>query len=160
MSSFFRTLLGLEPADTAPPGADRRLVAAAALMVEAAQLDGRFGPDERRRIQALLVERFALDRATAEDLLGEAESEAEASVDWHGFTTAIKEGFDHDGRVDLIAMLWEIAYADGELHDYEASLLRRVAGLLYVSGPESALARERALARLGLTSAGADAPGP
>ena len=47
-------------------------------------------------------------------------------------------------------MLWEVVYADGELHDYEASLLRRIAGLLYVPDRESGEARKRVLARLGV----------
>jgi uncharacterized tellurite resistance protein B-like protein len=58
---------------------------------------------------------------------------AAASVEWQGFTRAIKDGFDHAERVQLIEMLWEVAYADGTLHGYEASLLRRITGLLYVS---------------------------
>ena len=45
-------------------------------------------------------------------------------------------------------MLWEVAYADGELHDYEASLIRRVTGLLHVSDRDSGAARKRALDRL------------
>jgi uncharacterized tellurite resistance protein B-like protein len=52
----------------------------------------------------------------------------------------------------VIEMLWEVAYADGRLHDYEASLLRRVTGLLYVSDRDSGEARKRVLARLGLRS--------
>ena len=48
-------------------------------------------------------------------------------------------------------MLWEVAYADGELHDYEANLMRRVTGLLFVSDQESGEARKRALERLGLS---------
>lgn len=152
MRNFLRALLGLDlgSGGEAAPAVDRRLVAAAALMVEAARLDGSFGEAEGERIRRLLAERFRLAPEIAERLLGEAREEAEASVDWHGFTTAIKEGFDHAGRVDLVEMLWEVVYADGELHDYEASLLRRVTGLLYVSGGESAEARDRALARLGL----------
>jgi uncharacterized tellurite resistance protein B-like protein len=149
MSNFLRALLGLELRDgPLPPVADPKLVAAAALMVEAARLDGSFGEAERGRIEGLLAERFALPPELADRLLAEAERRSEGSADWHGFTTAIKDGFDHAGRVGLVEMLWEVAYADGVLHDYEASLLRRVAGLLYVSGGESAEARARALARL------------
>ena len=48
----------------------------------------------------------------------------------------------------MLQMLWEVAYADGELHDYEASLLRQVAGLLYVTDQESGTARKRARERL------------
>ena len=47
-------------------------------------------------------------------------------------------------------MLWDVAYADGELHDLEASLLRRIGGLLYVSDRERGEARKRVLARRGL----------
>lgn len=151
MSNFLKALLGLElEPSTVQTTLDPRLVAAAALMVEAASLDGQFAGQERERIERLLVERFHLAPEIAVQLLDEAQSHARDSAGWHGFTTAVKEGFDHQGRIGLIEMLWEIVYADGRLHDYEASLLRRVAGLLYVSGAESAEARERALARLGL----------
>jgi uncharacterized tellurite resistance protein B-like protein len=165
LSGFLRALLGLDLEPTpAEAGVDRHLVAAAALMVEAARLDGQFGQPERQRMLELLTQHFRLAPEIASHLLAEAESHAEESVDWHGFTTAVKEGFDHEGRLGLVQMLWEIVYADGRLHDYEASLLRRVAGLLYVSGGESAEARQRALARLGLPpdprSMGTDGPAP
>jgi len=129
---------------------DELQLAAAALMVEAATMDSDFDAEERARIARLAEERFALRPEEAADLVGEAERMARASVQWHGFTSAIKDGFDHAERVQLIEMLWEVVYADGRLHDYEASLLRRVTGLLYVSDRESGEARKRVLARLGL----------
>ena len=46
-------------------------------------------------------------------------------------------------------MLWEVVYADGKVHDFEVSLLRRLGGLLYVSDRDRALARKRVLQRLG-----------
>ena len=127
---------------------DRQL-AAAALLVEAAMMDASFDAAERERIETLLREHFNLSAEETAALLTEAERAARESVQWHGFTQAIKEGFEHAERVRLIEMLWEVAYADGRLHDYEASLLRRIAGLLYVSDRESGEARKRVLARLG-----------
>jgi uncharacterized tellurite resistance protein B-like protein len=47
-------------------------------------------------------------------------------------------------------MLWEVAYADGRLHHMESSLIRRVAGLLYVPDQDSGAARRRVRERLGL----------
>jgi uncharacterized tellurite resistance protein B-like protein len=129
---------------------DELQLAAAALLVEAATMDSEFDAAERARAAQLVRERFALSPEEAADLVGEAERMARASVQWHGFTSAIKDGFDHPERVRLIEMLWEVVYADGRLHDYEASLLRRVTGLLYVSDRESGEARKRVLARLGL----------
>jgi uncharacterized tellurite resistance protein B-like protein len=151
MRRFLAILLGDESAwsDTSPRFTDAQ-VAAAALMVEAARLDGTFGEAERRRIRTLLEERFALPPVLAGQLLAQAERTATESVAWQGFTQAIKEALDQESRIGVIEMLWEVAYADGVLHDYEASLLRRVTGLLYVSDRDSGAARLRVLAKLGL----------
>ena len=141
-------------AETGRPSAPHRFdelqLAAAALMVEAASMDSTLDAKERGRIGQLVQDRFALSADEAADLVAEAERAAAESVEWHGFTRAIKDGFSHAERVQLIEMMWEVVYADGALHDYEASLLRRVTGLLYVSDRESGEARKRVLTRLGL----------
>ena len=137
-------------APSGPRSFDALQLAAAALMVEAATMDSRIDADERSRIGQLVQERFALNTQETAELIAEAEKAAAESVEFQGFTRAIKDGFDHAERVQLIEMLWEVVYADGELHDYEASLLRRVTGLLYVSDRESGDARKRVLARHGL----------
>ncbi len=129
---------------------DERQLAAAALMVEAARLDDDFDGEERARIGMLLQDRFGLSAAEAEQLLSAGERASDDSVEWQGFTRSIKDGFPPEERVAIVEMLWEVAYADGRLHDYEASLIRRVTGLLYVSDRDSGEARKRVLARLGL----------
>jgi uncharacterized tellurite resistance protein B-like protein len=140
-----------EPADRPGQyGFEERQLAAAALLVEAARMDSEFDARERAKIGQLLQRRFGLGADEAAALLAEAERTAAASVEWQGFTQAIKEGFDPAERIAVIEMLWEVAYADGRLHDYEASLIRRITGLLYVSDRESGEARKRVLARLGL----------
>jgi uncharacterized tellurite resistance protein B-like protein len=148
MFGLLDTLLGrAQPGQApAPPNAAEHHVAAAALLVEAAHADGRFGEPERTRIGNLLADRLGLEHDAARQLV--AEAEAEASADWHGFTRVLKDVFDHDGRIAVVEMLWEVVLADGDLHDYEASLMRRVPALLYVSDRENAEARGRALERL------------
>ena len=125
-------------------------VAAAALMIEAARADGTFGEAERQVIEALLVRHFQMPPELARQLMAQAERAADESVAWQGFTHAIKEALAPEQRLEIIEMLWEVAYADGHLHDYEASLLRRVAGLLYVSDRESGEARLRVMAKRGI----------
>jgi uncharacterized tellurite resistance protein B-like protein len=44
-------------------------------------------------------------------------------------------------------MLWEVVYADDVLHDHEASLLRRIGGLIYVSDRDRGAAKRRVLDR-------------
>jgi uncharacterized tellurite resistance protein B-like protein len=50
-------------------------------------------------------------------------------------------------RVELIEMLWGVAYADGVLDPEEDLLVRRIAGLIHVDDRERVLARQRVLAR-------------
>ncbi len=139
----------------APRGNDVRAieeyqVAAAALLVEAARMDDTFDSGERATILNLLTGRFALTAEEGEDLLDAAEEEVAQSNQLYGFTKAVKDAFTNEQRVELLEMLWEVAYSDGELHDYEASLIRRVTGLLHVSDRDSGAARKRALEKLAL----------
>ena len=59
------------------------------------------------------------------------------------------ERLDAAERIRVIEMLWEVAYADGVLTGDEDALVRRVAGLLYVSDRDRGEARRRVLKRLG-----------
>lgn len=131
-----------------PAGVDQLHRAAAALMIEAGRMDGQVGDDEQARIEALLRRRFDLSDEALSSLMASAISIVDDSVELHGFTSALVKQLDHEERVELVEMLWEVVYADGELHPFEANLLRRVAGLLYVTDQESGAARARALDRM------------
>ncbi len=122
-------------------------IAAAALLVEAALMDGDFDPVERAKIAQLLARRFEHGTAKAKALIEAAEDQVRRTPQLYGFTRVVKDKFAYEDRVELIEMLWEVAYADGELHDFEASLMRRVAGLIYVSDRDNGAARKRALDR-------------
>ncbi len=126
------------------------MVAAACLLVEAATTDAEFDDDERRTIGRLLARRFDLEDADAVSLVETAEARVSETHELYSFARTVKDAFDHEERVELMEMLWEVVYADGELHDYEANLMRRIAGLIYVSDRESGAARKRALQSLGL----------
>jgi len=137
--------------DAAEPGDDVE-AAAVALLVEAAVMDGDFDDAERRNIARLLQERFGIAAAAAGELLAAGEQAVKNSSQLYAFTRVIKDNFNADQRVQMIEMLWEVAYADGELHDFEASLVRRVGGLIHVPDRDGGAARKRVLARLGLNS--------
>lgn len=135
--------------DVAAAGPEDRIrVAAAALLVEAAMLDGHMHDAERDHILHLLEDHFRLTKAETAEVFEQAMEEVGRSVQILGFTRVVKDEFEYDERVRLIEMLWEVAYADGHLHDYEANLVRRISGLLFVSDQDSGAARKRALARL------------
>lgn len=151
-----RLIALLTGADTLPESAargdsDRLSLAAAALLVVAARLDGRFDSAERRTIEAVLQAGFGLDAHRVAELIGQGEQAAQESTQLFAFTRVINDRLDPDKRVKIIEMLWEVVYADGEIHDYEANLVRRVAGLLYVPDRDSGEARQRVIQRLQAT---------
>jgi len=126
---------------------DKVQLATVALLVEAAQMDAEFGAEERAKIAELVASRFGLAAEESRALLHAAGEKVEQSVEFFGFTREIKNAFSPEERIEVMEMLWEVAYADGALHDLEASLMRRLAGLLHVSDRDSGLARQRVLAR-------------
>lgn len=113
-------------------------------------MDGTFDDTERQTVEILLGSHFGLDGEEAGRLVDLAHGKVDGGSELYGFTRLVKDGWELDERVRLIEMLWEVAYADGQLHDYEANLVRRVSGLVYVADRDSGLARKRVLERLGI----------
>jgi uncharacterized tellurite resistance protein B-like protein len=124
---------------------DELHLAAAVLLVETARMDDTIGGDERSVIVDLVRARFGLTGEEVSSVVELADEVAHNAVELSRFTRRIRDGFDHDERVEMVEMLWRVVYADGVVHDHEANLLRRVAGLLYVSDRESGEARKRAM---------------
>ena len=129
--------------------AERELqLAAAALLIEAATVDRNFDAAERERILLYARSRFGLDEAEAEALIEAAERNAAGSTQIFRFTQIVKNGLSYEERVRLVESLWEVVYADGHADPYEKQLMRRIAGLIYVTDRDSGQARRRALERL------------
>jgi len=128
-------------------------IALTALLVEAAYSDDRFDETERGVIAQLIESRFNLSRSDAEALLATGETAVSESAELFRFTRIINKRLSFEERVELIEMLWAVAYADRVLDEYEDSLLRRVGGLIYVPDRERGMARQRVLKRLGLDQA-------
>jgi len=125
-------------------------MAIAALLIEAALFDGHFDDSEQAQILKLLRTHFVLDEAAARALFEKAHVWAENPNNLHRFTKTVKDALPHDERIKLIEMLWEVAYADGHIDHFEANLLRRIGGLIYVSDQERGAARKRVQSRLAI----------
>lgn len=151
MFDRLKTLFEGAPDSGPDDGPSRLRLAAACLLVEAARMDGHFDDHERETIETLLTWRFDMSADEAGELIALARQETEAAVEMSTWARTVKDSFSHDERIELLEMLWTVVYADGELHDYEANLMRRVAGLLYVEDRDSGAARKRVLERLDLT---------
>ncbi len=142
---------GQPQAQDAGPAHDPVALASAVLMVEAACHDGVFDDRERQTVKDICRQHFDLSEKDADDLIEDALADQQAGGDLHPYTQVIKNNFDEADRIRVIEMLWQVVYADGELHDFEANLLRRIGGLIYVSDRDRGEARKRVLTRMGLS---------
>lgn len=136
-----------EPAAEIASFPDRHL-ALAVLMVEAAYIDGSFDEVERAMISGLAGRCFELNETEIASLLDAAEELHRGAVDLVRFTRVVKDSFAPEERVEVIEMLWEVVYADGRVDDFEANLMRRLGGLLYVPDRDRGAAQKRVAARL------------
>ena len=94
-------------------------LAAAALLVRASAIDGQVDAVERRKLKALLQERFDLGGDEIRPLLDEAAARENESVDLYRFTSVLCRELDQDGRKRIVEMLWEVVMADGVIHEFE-----------------------------------------
>ena len=119
------------------------------LMIEAAYTDGQIDPIELNKIKSSLINVFNEDSDEVDLVLKEAVKNKNNSKSLHHYTSVINKNFNDDKKLLLIEALWEIVLSDGAIHDYESNLIRRLAGLLYISDVNSGNARKRALNKIG-----------
>ena len=115
------------------------------LMIEAAYTDGQIDNNELNKIKLSLVNIFEEDPKDIDRHLEEALKNKNNSKSLHYYTSYINKNFSDKKKLLLIETLWEIVLSDQEVHDFESNLIRRLAGLLYISDVNSGNARKRAL---------------
>jgi uncharacterized tellurite resistance protein B-like protein len=114
---------------------DYRL-AAAALLVHVAASDNEFGEAERERLREVLAYRFELGFEEADKLIAAAMRADREAVDLYQFTSLLNRALDEQGRKRVVEMMFEVAYADGQLSEFEDNVVWRVAELLHVPSRE------------------------
>lgn len=108
-------------------------LATAVLMIDVARADHVFDENEFVRVLQLVEQHFGLSPEEAAELVNSASDQADDLVSVHEFTALLHEHLDENEKARIIGMLWDIAYADGQLDKYEDSLVLKISDLLYVS---------------------------
>ena len=104
---------------------------------------------EQGLIERALARRFGLQLGEVTRLVKAAEESAIWATDLFHLTRVVVENFTAAERIGVIEMLWEVAYSDDLLTGVdEDALIRRVAGLIYVSDRDRGEARQRVMQRL------------
>jgi uncharacterized tellurite resistance protein B-like protein len=124
-------------------GEDDYRLAAAAMLVHAAAIDGEISQSERDKLHAVIKQRFNLDDAATGELIEKATAAEHEAVDLYHFTHLLNRALDEAGRARIVEMMWEIVYADGQRDELEDNLVWRAADLLGISARERIELRRR-----------------
>jgi uncharacterized tellurite resistance protein B-like protein len=125
-------------------------VAAAALLFHVGESDGTITEAELTRLKELLAAEFGLDEDETLRVVEAGREADQDAVDLFRFTNVLMKTLDEARRVHFIELLWEITYADGEVHELEDNTIWRVAELLGVSTRDRMLMKRRAAAQSGV----------
>ena len=114
------------------------------LMIEAANTDGEVTQEELNKISHSLINVFKEDPKAVEVSLTKAFENKNNSKSLYYYTSKLNKSYSNENKIKLIEVLWEIILADNKIHDFETNLIRRLAGLLYISDVECGNAKIRA----------------
>jgi uncharacterized tellurite resistance protein B-like protein len=139
---LFSELSGGGKSESHFDGDDYR-VAAAALLVHVATLDGDLSDTARTKLRALLQSQFSLDEGLTDELVEAAVTADHEAVDFFHFTHLLMRSLNEEGRLRVVEMLWEMAFVDGDLSEFEDNVMWRVADLLAISPQDRIALRQR-----------------
>ena len=114
------------------------------LLLEACQIDGETDNVEIEYVTNLLINKFNFTQSEAEENINKTLKNNSERIEIFSQIKIILNEMDHNERIEVIEMMWGVILSDGVVDDFEANLMRRMNGLLYISGIESAEAKERA----------------
>ena len=106
------------------------LVKTCALLIHAAKIDENYTEKEEEIIKKTLLE-LGAKKETIIQIINDAKSIEENSNQILDFTREVKNLPEND-KIKIIEALWSIIYSNNEADIYEANLMRRLAGLLYI----------------------------
>jgi len=133
-------------AESAFPSDDQRL-AEAALMFHVIAADGEITEAEEARMKELLSERYGLSGKEFAELYEAAQIADAEAVDLYRFTSLLKSRLDREQRIAIVEQMWEMVFADGEMHEFEDNVVWRIAQLLEVETQDRIAMKQRVRAR-------------
>ena len=102
----------------------------AALLIHTAKIDQDYSKKEEKIIIKALLE-IGINEENIQQIISEGKKIESNSNQILDFTKEVKK-MNNDNKIKIVETLWRIIYSNKEADIYETSLMRRLAGLLYI----------------------------
>tara|TARA_X000001036_G_scaffold305192_1_gene284108 strand:- start:43 stop:453 length:411 start_codon:yes stop_codon:yes gene_type:complete len=109
---------------------NKELIKIAALLIHAAKIDENYSSEEEEIIKKTLLKIGAED-SNLEQIMIDSKEIEKNSVQILDFTKEVKN-MTEKNKIKIVETLWKIIYSNKDADIYEANLMRRLAGLLYI----------------------------
>ena len=109
---------------------DFYLIKIASLLIHAAKIDEKYSIEEEKIIKKTLLE-LGANQEELDTLIIKANQNEENTNQILDFTREVKK-LDEKDKIKIIKSLWRIIYSNKDADMYEANLMRRLSGLLYI----------------------------
>ena len=111
------------------------VIGISALLVHAANIDEIYSDHEKDLVRDFI--KSYLNNEDPNEVLKEAEKIESNSNQLLNYTNIIKQN-TLDIKKDIIEHLWKVIISDNSIDQYEANLMRRICGLIYLPDKECA----------------------
>tara|TARA_B100001093_G_C26574976_1_gene904616 strand:- start:113 stop:529 length:417 start_codon:yes stop_codon:yes gene_type:complete len=111
-------------------GTNFNLIKITALLIHAAKIDEKYTYKEEEIIEKTLLD-LGANHNELETLISKAKQNEENANQILDFTKEIKN-LEEINKIKIIKSLWRIIYSNKDADIYEANLMRRLSGLLYI----------------------------
>tara|TARA_B100001250_G_C19750372_1_gene767423 strand:- start:74 stop:496 length:423 start_codon:yes stop_codon:yes gene_type:complete len=106
------------------------IIAIASLLIHAAKIDENYSDKEKKIIKESLI-KLGANNTEIDFIIKQAEDHEKNSNQILEYTKEAKN-LEHEKKIILLEALWSIIYSDENADMYEANLMRRLSGLLYL----------------------------
>ena len=106
------------------------LIKIAALLIHAAKIDENFTIEEEKIIEETLLN-LGANKENVKQIIIESKKIEDKANQILEFTREVKN-MEENNKIKIIETLWRIIYSNKDADIYETSLMRRLAGLLYI----------------------------
>ncbi len=133
ISAFFQSLAETENSQKNEVSLE---IACSVLLCEVMLADGQLDDTEKTKLNDIISSQFQLTDIEVTEIIQHALLLCENATDFYQFTSKINENYSLEQRIKMLELLWQVAYADGELASIEEHIIRKIADLLHLRHSE------------------------